>query len=56
MTTPNNDNQEVKKGEHCTDGSCGKGGCGMKLCSPCGMLKIAMLVVIIAYAVNYFMK
>lgn len=49
-------NEPEKKEEHCKTGDCGKGSCGMKLCSPCGMIKIVMLVVALVFVVNYFMK
>ncbi len=58
MTTANNDNSntEPQKEGHCKTECCTKGSCGMKILSPCGLLKIGILVILIAYAVNYFMK
>lgn len=34
--------------------SCSTGGCGMKLCSPCNMMKLVMVGVIVFAGFKYF--
>lgn len=54
MTEQNN--EAPPKDKNCKTESCNKGGCGMKLNSPCCIVKIIMLVVAIGFIVNYLIK
>ncbi len=45
-----------KKGGSCKTKCCGTGSCSMKLSPLCFMMKLAIMVGIAAFAVQYFMK
>ncbi len=47
--------QAPEKASHTEEGkTCSTGACGMKICSPCGMMKLVMVGVIVFAGFKYF--